>query len=307
MAREFHKAAWALVFSLSFSAGAAATSLKEVSGSWALHIDGKAMIVMRIGDASGAPTGELIQPKGMNVTNNLFSVADATADSHPLSAFADKGAYALVSFRDASGKVKDFELRPRSGKVEVGIAGVPPGVGLGPWLFDHAGTSETVARDWQPGRAYVVGDTDQPNAEMDRMFKEDQDVRQKKPIDWAAVSAGDTARRTRTHELIANGLLHTGNDFKEAAFIMQHGTTPDDYLLAHSLALAAMAKGESSAAWIAAATLDRFLWSKNLPQIYGTQFKDDGKGNSSAQPFNDRIVDEHIRQQLGAITPPAKP
>jgi len=80
---------------------------------------------------------------------------------------------------------------------------------------------------------------------------------------------------------------------------MQHGTTSDDYLLAHSLALAAMAKGDASAAWIAAATLDRFLWSKNLPQIYGTQFKDNGDGKKITQPSNDNLIDDHLREQLG--------
>ena len=109
----------------------------------------------------------------------------------------------------------------------------------------------------------------------------------------------DEARRKRTLELIRKGLLHTGADFREAAFVMQHGTTSDDYLLAHSLALAAMAKGDASAAWIAAATLDRFLWSKNLPQIYGTQFKENANGGRTTQPSNDNLIDNHLREQLG--------
>lgn len=302
MAYTTQGASLALAIGTALSASVGATTLAEVSGKWALHIDGKAVIVLHLEGAEAEPKGEMVQPKGMNVTNGLFSVSDGTPDSHPLSRFANRGDYAIVTFRDAAGKSTDFELRPKSGKLEVGFAGVPRGVGLGPWIFDHATARETVASDWQTGRSYVVGDTDEPNAEMARLYREDQEVRQKNPTDWAAVSAGDASRRKRTHELIESGSLHTGTDFKEAAFVMQHGTTSEDYLLAHSLALAAMAKGESSAAWIAAATMDRFLWSKNLPQIYGTQSKDDGKGGQTAQPFDDRLVDDHVRQQLGAMT-----
>jgi len=36
--------------------------------------------------------------------------------------------------------------------------------------------------------------------------------------------------------------------------------------------LVAAAKGDQGAAWIAAATLDRYLQSVRQPQIYGTQF-----------------------------------
>ncbi|MEZ2416848.1 hypothetical protein [Luteibacter sp. RCC_6_2] len=295
-------AAFAWIIGAALPVPAAATSLAELSGNWALHIDGKAMIVLRLEGSAAKPAGEMVQPKGMSVTNGLFSVADNAPDSHSLSRFVDKGDYALVTFRDATGKTTDFELRPESGRVEVGIAGVPSGVGLGPWIFDRAGAREIVANDWQPGRSYVLGDSDVPSAEMAGLYREDQEARQKSSIDWSAVSSGDALRRKRTRELIVNGSLHTGSDYKEAAFVMQHGTTSDDFLLAHSLALVAMAKGESSAAWIAAATLDRFLWSKGLPQIYGTQSKDDGKGGKTSQPFNDRLVDDHLRQQLGATS-----
>lgn len=256
-------------------------------------------MVLRLADNAATPTGEMAQPKGMSVTNGLFSVADSSPDIRRLSRFEDKGDYALVTFRDATGKTSDFELRSKAGRVEVAIAGVPSGVGLGPWTFDRARPNESVASDWQPGHSYVVGDTDEPNAEMARLYREDQEARQKTPIDWAVVSPADESRRKRTLELIGKGLLHTGADFREAAFVMQHGTTSDDYLLAHSLALAAMAKGDASAAWIAAATLDRFLWSKNLPQIYGTQFKENANGGRTTQPSNDNLIDDHLREQLG--------
>jgi hypothetical protein len=46
---------------------------------------------------------------------------------------------------------------------------------------------------------------------------------------------------------------------KEASFIFQHGNTVEDCLFAHVLAMEALVKGDESAKWIAAATLDRYL------------------------------------------------
>lgn len=291
----------AVLLAFLFPMESSATSLEDVRGTWALHFEGKAMIVLQVSGDSASPTGSLAQPKSMNVTNDIFVVPDNKVEHHSLVAFADKGEFALASFRDSSGKMTDFELRPKPGGLEVGLAGVPPGAGLGPWLFVAAARGETVATDWQAGRSYVPGDSSKPSAEMAELFRVDQSVREKSPIDWSSVSAGDASRRKRTLELLSSGDLHTGSDYKEAAFIMQHGTTPDDYLLAHSLALVAMAKGESSAAWIAAASMDRFLWSKNLPQIYGTQSKDDWAGNRFREPYAEKLIDGHIKRQLGAV------
>jgi hypothetical protein len=296
------KAALAIALGASFLSIATATTLAEVRGNWALHVDGKPIIVLRLGGDGASPTGQMIQPKGRNVTNALFTVSNPTQYVHPLSRFEDRGDYALATFRDAAGKTTEFRLRAKSEGLEVAVAGVPPGVGLGPWTFDRASAKESVATDWQPGRAYLVGDSDTSNQELGRLFREDQEARLKTPIDWTALARDDESRRKRTLELITSDSLHTGADFKEAAFIMQHGKTPDDYLLAHSLALAAMAKGAASAAWFAAATLDRFLWSRNLPQIYGTQTKDDGKGgHKTSQPCNDSLIDASLRKQLGVL------
>ena len=86
------------------------------------------------------------------------------------------------------------------------------------------------------------------------------------------VAANDSARRKRTHRLLEQGALQTGADFHDAAFIFQHGDQPEDYLLAHVLAMAAVAKGEPRGRWIAAATLDRYLHSIGQPQVFGTQY-----------------------------------
>ena len=67
----------------------------------------------------------------------------------------------------------------------------------------------------------------------------------KKEITPDDVAANDSARRNLTHRLLEQGALQTGADFHDAAFIFQHGHQPEDYLLAHVLAIAAVAKGET--------------------------------------------------------------
>jgi hypothetical protein len=78
------------------------------------------------------------------------------------------------------------------------------------------------------------------------MFQEDQDDR--KPglhgIDWAVVKPRDDARLERTRQLYAAGGLRTGADWFHAALILQHSSEADDYLLAHEMCIAAVAKGE---------------------------------------------------------------
>ena len=72
---------------------------------------------------------------------------------------------------------------------------------------------------------------------------------------------------------------------------------PDDYLMAHTLSMIAVAKGDSSALWIATATLDRYLQSTGKPQIYGTQFKP-GK-EASQEPFNRKLISDSLRHEMG--------
>lgn len=90
---------------------------------------------------------------------------------------------------------------------------------------------------------------------------------------WKAISDRDAQRRRIVHQMLESGTLKTGADFEDASVIFQHGDKPQDYLLAHVLAMTAMAKGDGEARWIAAATLDRYLQSIKQPQVFGTQYK----------------------------------
>ena len=161
-----------------------------------------------------------------------------------------------------------------------------------------------VATDWDSQRTYRL--SDQPvasNTEMRQLFDDDQRARQNftnlSSEQWAAVSKEDAVRRQRTHGLVIAGRLHTSEDYREAAFVFQHGDKPDDYLLAHTLAMIAVAKGDEGSLWIATATLDRYLQSINRRQIYGTQFNTGPQNKMTQEPYDKSLIPDLIRAELG--------
>jgi hypothetical protein len=142
---------------------------------------------------------------------------------------------------------------------------------------------------------------------MQSIFEEDQKVRQTGfKIDWATVSKSDAERREATRQLLNDDKLHTGEDFERAAFLFQHSSSSNDYLLAHTLAMVAVKKGQSSALWIASATLDRYLQSIHQPQIYGTQFFTRPNEPSTQEPYDRTLISDALRRQLGVPSQPAQ-
>jgi hypothetical protein len=139
------------------------------------------------------------------------------------------------------------------------------------------------------------------NPEMTAIFNADQADRRGggAAVDWTVVEPRDRARRTQTLALLDAGALRSGEDFWHAAFVFQHGAGPNDYLLAHSLAMIAAARGRSDATWIAAATLDRYLQRIGQPQIYGTQFTTPRDGPTTQEPYDRALVSDALRRALG--------
>lgn len=143
----------------------------------------------------------------------------------------------------------------------------------------------------------------QNNPEMDRLYEQDQKDRENfnklTTAQLKQMSVNDSQRRVRARELLATGALHTGVDFTHAAFIFQHGDTADDYLFAHILAMAGMARGDSAAKWIAAATLDRYLQSAKQAQVFGTQYRWEGGPQSATQsPYNSELLSDALRKEF---------
>lgn len=113
------------------------------------------------------------------------------------------------------------------------------------------------------------------NMELRRLFEEDQSDREPpdgRSLDQAVIQARDLTRLLRVKELYIQNKLLTGADYYHAAMILQHGDTPEDYLLAHEFCIVGISKGEARAKWLAAASEDRFLMMIRRPQRFGTQY-----------------------------------
>ncbi len=174
-----------------------------------------------------------------------------------------------------------------------------------PWTLRRLprGAVAYVSTDWEPMRSYSQEDGLPSSAEMQQIYEADQKPRQ----NWlslsneqqAAIGREDAERRRQTQTLLAEGRLHTGEDFKRAALVFQHGSTPDDYMVAHTLGMVAVANGDGSALWIASATLDRYLQSIGKPQVYGTQFKMKPDHSATQEPYDTRLISDALRRQLG--------
>jgi hypothetical protein len=63
--------------------------------------------------------------------------------------------------------------------------------------------------------------------------------------------------------------------------------------------MVAVSKGEATAIWIAAATLDRYLQHINQKQVFGTQFSIDPQHKWTQEPYDRDLVSDAFRQQLG--------
>ena len=136
------------------------------------------------------------------------------------------------------------------------------------------------------------------NADMKTIYEEDQRVRKAETIDWTVVNQSDAERRVQVKKLLADGALHTGKDYEEAAFVFQHGDSSQDYLLAHTLAMVAVSKSDATAIWIAAATLDRYLEKIKQKQIYGTQYSSGEKNFWTQEPYDKDLISDALRRQL---------
>lgn len=136
------------------------------------------------------------------------------------------------------------------------------------------------------------------NPEMKAIFDADQGDREHQAIDWSVVGPADVKRLARTKELLAQGVLHTADDFWEASFVFQHSDTANDYLMAHLLAMAALAKGKTDAIWITSATLDRYLAKIGQKQVIGTQYFKP-KDTWTQEPYDRTLVPDSLRKELG--------
>lgn len=94
--------------------------------------------------------------------------------------------------------------------------------------------------------------------------------------EYVALRQRDQARRHQATVLLARLTHPDGDDLYHAAWLFNHGDTPEDVRRAHELASRAAALGNSKALWLSAASYDRWCMYRGLPQRYGTQIVPDG-------------------------------
>lgn len=113
------------------------------------------------------------------------------------------------------------------------------------------------------------------NAELTKIYKEDQGDRQTENIDWTVVSKRDAERQERVARILAEGGAKTAEDFFHAAMVFQHGDTEEEVARAHELSMKAVEldPNHPTARWLAAASKDRLLMRQGKPQLYATQYR----------------------------------
>ena len=135
------------------------------------------------------------------------------------------------------------------------------------------------------------------NAELQRLFDEDQAARQNQDVDWDTLDKEDAERREAVLGLITDGEVRTGLDYFNAAIIFQHGETVEDIRIAHSLATISAMLGFERAKWLQAASWDRMLIRFEQPQWYGTQFNVDESGKWKLHEVNPDVITDEQRAE----------
>ena len=267
-------------------------------GAWVMRVEGEVLMVLRLDARGEGFVGTFSRPQRIQTDGRTFSglSADVVTERIISAARQGKGLRVVVENSQNKGDKTAIDLLLNApNDLSVKPAGAP----FEAWHFTRHEREPRVATNWDAAQTYVVRERGvTPNSEMAAIFEQDQAARQSpdtSPERWKVISQEDAGRRARTRTLLERGQLKAAADFRKAAFIFQHGDAPDDYLLAHSLALVALAKGDPTAGWIAAATLDRYLNSIGKPQIYGTQFSVSGP---LKEPYNRALIDDLLRRSL---------
>lgn len=249
-------------------------------------------------------TGSLERPAKLLSTNGLYANIHGGVRHDPITlANLKDGVLHLTIQNTNDPKDQDhFAMTVKGNTASLAWDDLPEGMVLAPRTFTRSWVGAKVAVDWEPNRVYRADDSDTASAEMETIYTEDQRVRMGSAVDGKEVFRTDVVRREQTRKLLASGALHTGKDYEEASFIFQHGNTADDYLLAHTLAMIAVSKGDSTAIWIASATLDRYLEKVGQKQIFGTQYSRDPQHGWTQEPYDRSLVTDVLRRQLGVAS-----
>ena len=121
----------------------------------------------------------------------------------------------------------------------------------------------------------------------------------------AGIAERDSARLTRITEIVEAGELDVADDYFNAALVFQHGADSNAYKMAYRLSTKAFQLDSTfaHAAWLSAASQDRYLQSVGKPQVYGTQYwykkvHDGSELEWTMEPYDTTAVTDAERQRL---------
>jgi len=283
---------------LAFSRG---ENITDYAGQWDMNLGQRTFMVITIQAEKGKVSGTVQRPLHYQILGaNILEITPTSTLETILEGAVKQGKLVFLARNPSSGNEESFEMTLKSG-AQAELRKIFQGKTLDPWMFARIplGQHPSVANNWEPRHVYYLDDVETPNAEMKKIFDADERDRSEdfSHTDWGKVTLRDQQRRAATRKLLEEDQLHTGQDFREAAFVFQHGDKPEDYLLAHTLAIIAASRGDGWGLWIAAATLDRYLHTVQKPQIYGTQVF--GEGNTLTQdPYDRELISDALRRKL---------
>jgi hypothetical protein len=273
---------------------------KEFAGTWILRIGERNLFVLTLTPEGTNMHGIMERPTKFDSNNGAFAnMRDGVRSDSVVVARKKEGALHFTTRNPNDAKDEDgFVMTLKGDQAQLTFDDLPRGTVVEPYVLQRGAAGAKVATDWEPNRLYLQGDSSESSDAMKTIYAEDQRVRTTETIDWTVVSKSDADRRVQTRKLLADGALHTGKDYEQAAFVFQHGDVPQDYLLAHTLAMVAVSKGDATAIWIAAATLDRYLEKIKQKQIFGTQFSSGPQNFWTQEPYDRELVSDSLRRQL---------
>lgn len=290
-----------LICAVFIASQAAAQELHELEGRWALMVDGRPLGILELQtDGQRGWTGEWVRVDrfGISESHEVFDISGPVVRRRILSATVGPERLELV-VEDRSGSSPDRYFIRAIDRDHAEFGFIDP-LAIPPLPLVRVGEQVTVQPEWPAGRAHLISASYPSNLEMAAIFEADQaDRRGGASIDWSVVAPRDLARRERTLQLLDAGSLRSGDDFWHAAFVFQHGGDTRSYLLAHTFATIAAARGRSDARWIAAATLDRYLQSIGQQQVFGTQYLSRPGQPTTQEPYDRALIPDALRHAMG--------
>ena len=301
---------------------AAAQSSDEFVGTWVFEVEGRNFAVLTLEAGPEGLQGTIELPGVMTVgpapSGIVISDVRGPRSASRVRQVRAESAGRVIAYELPGGGPNESLLRA-DGDDRLSFALVAESPDFVTLTFTRAERSAVIAANWDEQARYYVRDPEPPpNTEIAAIFAADQADRQPEiaafiaaeqgdrqqfgSIDWTVVGPRDAARRARVRQMLDVGLLRAADDYYYAAMVYQHGEAPEDFLLAHAFAMAAQTAGRPDAAWIAAATLDRFLHNIDRPQIFGTQYVGQPGEPLTQGKYDTALIPDSLRRALGVPT-----